>query len=298
MSVEGKSMSTWVHLDGRLVKGEEATVSVFDHGFLYGDGLFETMRAYSGRVFRIDHHMRRLLESCRGLELKVPYALEDLKEAVYETIGANGLRDAYVRLTVTRGRGEARPDPTTCGAPTVVVVTRSFSAYSAEQYERGYRGCIVSPRQNSMSSLSRMKTTSFLKHILARMEARGAGFDEGILLNTGGFLCEGAVSNLFLVKDRTVRTPAQDCGILPGITRSVVVEIVHEEGIPLIEGELPAHELTQADECFLTNSLMEVMPLVEVDGKRIGGGKPGPVTRRISARYREKVEEEANAQPS
>ncbi|MEW6188568.1 MAG: aminotransferase class IV, partial [Actinomycetota bacterium] len=213
----------------------------------------------------------------------------EIETAVQETIKANNLSDAYVRLTISRGEGETCPDPFTCPKSTLVIIARPFTSYPHELYEKGARAIIVSTRQNDLSPLARVKSMNFLNNILALMEAKAAGVDQAILLNTKGFVAEGAVSNIFIFRDNTLITPPMDAGILPGITRRLVLELAKGLQIPVHEGKFPPDALMGAQECFLTNSLMEILPIVQVADQPIGTGRPGPVTQLLRQAYRELV---------
>ena len=280
-------MSELVHLNGSLVPRSDARIAALDYGFLYGYGLFETMRAYGGRVFRLDRHLDRLGRSAERLGIAVETPA--LENAVVETIRANGLSDARLRLTVSAGEGGTVPDPGTCEEPTVLVVAGHYQPLPDGVYQRGFRAVVSSIRRNSQSPLTGMKSLNFLESMLARREARVAGADEALLLNERGLLAEASMSNVFLVSDGALRTPGLSCGVLPGITREVVLELAKKNGIDTAECELTLDELRQAEEAFLTNSVMEVMPLTGVHGKPVGSGNPGPVTERVMAGYREMV---------
>lgn len=282
-------MGKFVWLNGAIVPKEGAKVSIVDRGLLYGDGLFETMRSYGGRIFRLDEHLNRLFHSAEAIKLRIPYSLAQLGEAIYRTIEVNEVGDGCVRLTVSRGEGEARLDPPKNGTPTMVIVAKNSVPYTCQQYEVGFKAIVVTVRCNESSPISRMKSLNFLNNIVARMEARARGADEAILLNTNGYLAEAAVSNIFLVKGRSLLTPSVDCGILPGITRKAVLELAPNLGLEVVEGKLRLSELTGSSEAFLTNSLVEVMSLVEVDEAPIGDGKPGPITLELRRAYRELV---------
>ncbi|MDI6689537.1 MAG: branched-chain-amino-acid transaminase [Actinomycetota bacterium] len=282
-------MEEIVYLNGRLVPKREAKISIFDHGFLYGDGLFETMRSYNGRVFRLTEHIKRLFKSAKFLRLKLGVTEEEIETAVQETIKANDLLDAYVRLTISRGEGETGPDPSTCPKSTVVIIARPFRSYPHELYEKGARAIIANTRQDDLSPLARVKSMNFLNNILALMEAKAAGVDQAILLNTKGFVAEGAVGNIFIFRDNTLITPPKDAGILPGITRRLVLKLAKGLQIPIRVGNFPPDALMQAQECFLTNSLMEILPIVQVADHPIGTGRPGPVTQQLILAYRELV---------
>jgi len=281
------TMAELVYLNGSFVSKEQARVSIFDHGFLYGDGLFETMRAYEGKVFCLDRHLKRLLSAIRLLRMPISYGYRELEDAVYSTLRVNGLAEAYVRLTVWRGEGGRGLDPDSCVASNVAIIAREFIPYPEGSYKRGFKAVIVDIRQNRLSPLSRLKSLNFLNNILARMEAKARGADEGLMLNDKGHITEGTVCNLFLVLQRRLLTPSLGSGVLPGITREIILEIAKSQGIKTIETEISPSRLKAAEEAFLTNSLMEVMPLTSVDGKMIGTGLPGPVTRWISRLYQE-----------
>jgi branched-chain amino acid aminotransferase len=277
-------MEQIVYLNGSLVPPSQARISPFDLGFLYGYGLFETMRAYSGRIFRLEKHLEHLSQSAKLLSL--PLNAFDLKKASYNTLKANKLKDARIRLTVSIGEGEAAPDPPKHPKPTVLVTATMYVPLSNEAYRKGYKAVVSTIDQNSQSPLSHLKSANYLNNILARREARAAGADEAILLNERGFLCEGSTSNIFLVSKRNLITPGEESGCLPGVTRQVVIELAQGLGISLAQREVPLEELLHADEAFLTNSIMELMPLAEVNGQRIGRGK---VTERLMQAYKETV---------
>lgn len=285
-------MGGLVYINGELVPKEEARISVFDHGFLYGNGLFETMRAYKKRVFRIEHHLQRLFFSLECLKFPIPFTFGSVKEAIYKTIEANRLEDAYIRLNVSRGEGATVPDPSTCKSPNLIVITREYVSYSPALYEKGYRGKVVRVRTSPDSPSANMKTLNFLDYIIAKMEAKESGFNEGIMVNTEGFITEGTVSNIFIVKDGSLATPAKEMGLLPGITRQAVLEIAESKQMQKEEGKITRNELLEADEIFLTNSLVEIMPLVAVDEHPVGTGTPGPVTRELMRSYKELVRNE------
>jgi branched-chain amino acid aminotransferase len=280
-------MEQIVYLNGSLVPRSQAKISPFDLGFLYGYGLFETMRAYSGRVFRLEKHLERLSQSAKLLNL--PLNAFDLKKACYDTLRANKSKDARIRLTVSMGEGEAVPDLPKHPRPTVLVTAARYVPLSDEVYRKGYKAVVSTIDQDSQSPLSHLKSTNYLNHVLARREARASGADEAILLNERGFLCEGSTSNIFLVSKRKLVTPGEESGCLPGITRQVVMELAREHGISLDQREVQLEELLQADEAFLTNSIMELMPVAEVNVQRIGRGK---VTEKLMQAYKEMVVKE------
>jgi branched-chain amino acid aminotransferase group I len=280
-------MSEIVYLNGSLIPRSQARISALDYGFLYGFGLFETMRAYGGQVFRLDSHLNRLARSAEILGL--PIQALDLKGAVMDTIHANKLSDARVRITISIGEGGMVPDPSACTQPTVLILAGHYKPYPKQVYEKGFRAVVSSIRRNSQSPLSRLKSANYLENMLAKQEARAAGVDEAICLNEKGLLAEASMSNIFLVNDGILRTPGEESGILPGITREVVLELASQLGINTFEQDIRLDELFQTQEAFLTNSLMEIMPLTEIDGKPVGSGEAESVTRRLMAEYKKLV---------
>jgi branched-chain amino acid aminotransferase group I len=277
-------MEQIVYLNGSLLPQSQAKISPFDLGFLYGYGLFETMRAYSGRIFRLEKHLERLSRSAKLLGL--PLNAFDLKKACHDTLQANKLKDARIRLTVSMGEGEAIPALPKHPRPTVLVTAARYVPLADEAYRKGYRVVVSTIDRDSQSPLSRLKSANYLNNILARIEDKAAGADEAILLNERGFLCEGSASNIFMISKGNLITPGEESGCLPGITRQVVLELAQGLGIGTSEREVRLEELLHADEAFLTNSIMELMPLAEVNGQRIGRGK---VTERLMLAYREAV---------
>jgi len=282
-------MEDIVYLNGALVPRQEAMVSPFDRGFLYGYGLFETMRSYKGRVFRLDRHLARLQRSAERLALASELESYDLEQAIYRTLAANKLADARIRLTVSAGPGERGLAPPAGGLITVLVFAEKL-VISPQAYEQGIRAALVSPRRNSLSPLSRVKATNYLDNLIAYSEAMALGADEAILLNERGVIAECSMSNIFLVARGLLRTPSEDSGILPGITREAVLELARALGIEAVEGEIPLADLLRAEEAFLTSSVREVLPITSIDGKPVGRGRPGPVTKRLMAAYRHLVE--------
>lgn len=282
-------MEEMVYLNGALVPRGEARISPFDRGFLYGYGLFETMRSYGGCIFSLDRHLARMMRSAEKLGLAALLDPAELEQAVQKTLKANKLSDARIRLTVSAGEGERGLAPPKKGTLTIMVVAEKLALPSPQVYEEGIRTAIVSARRNSQSPLSRIKSLNYLDGLIAHSEAVAAGADEAILLNERGFVAECSTSNIFLVVERQLLTPSEESGILPGITREVVLELAQGLGIAAVAGEIPVADLLGADEAFLTNSIIEVMPITEVDGKPIGPGKPGEVTKRLMAAYRELV---------
>ena len=310
-------MAEIVYLNGLLVPRSKARLSPFNHGFLYGYGLFETMRAYDGCIFRLDHHLTRLYRSAEvlglahnviasppsviaspGPEGSEGAAKQSLETACLQTLKANKLKDARLRLTVTAGEGDMTPDPTTCSGLTVLVTAKNLIPLPPDKYELGFKAVLSSVHRNSQSTLSRLKSTCYLDNILARMEARAAGADEAILLNERGVLAEGSTSNIFLVSKGEIITPSLETGVLPGITREAVLEIAQALNIRTEEREVELRELMQADEAFITNSILEIMPLTWFDAKPLGTGKQGQLTRKLMAAYRKLVTAPMGAVPS
>jgi branched-chain amino acid aminotransferase group I len=285
-----------IYLNGRLIPRFEAKLSPFDHGFLYGYGLFETMRAYNGRIFRLDSHITRLRCSAESIGLTHSILTTDegkqsLKAACMATLEENELKDARVRLTVSAGEGDITPDPGTCSSPTVLITARNLVPLPPEKYETGFEAAVSFLRRNSQSPLSRLKSTCYMENVLARMTARAAGYDEAIFLNEQGYLAEGSTTNVFLVSHGELITPCFESGVLPGITRDAVLEIARTSNIKATERWVQLNELVEAEEAFLTNSVLELMPLVSVEGRLIGSGKPGKLIRDLLFAYRKLVDE-------
>lgn len=280
----------WIYLNDRFVKDHEAVISVFDHGFLYGDGVYETIRSYGPRIFMRDQHLSRLFRSAEAIGLRIPIPLDQWADILHEAMERNEVgtprRDAYLRITVSRGAGDIGLDPALCPSPTVVVMTKLLIPPASDLYKRGVNVIVASTKRNLPSALSpQIKAINFLNNILAKREAIAAGAFDSILLNWESHLTECTISNLFFVMDGTLRTPALECGLLDGITRGIVLQLATELHIPIAEGRFTVDHLHQADECFLTNTSMEIMPVVLVDNQPIGKGTPGPVTLRLRARF-------------
>jgi len=279
-------MEEIVYLNGSLVPLSQARLSPLDWGFLYGYGVFETMRAYSGRIFRLEKHLARLSSSAKSLGIDSG-STADLEKALNDTLRANNLSDARIRLTLSGGEGEPVPDPLAPRSTTLLIIARSYTPYPRQVYKKGFKAIVSYIRQNTQSPASAMKSLNYLDNLLARREAKLAGADEAILLNEQGFLAEGSSSNIFLISDSTLLTPSQDSGILPGVTREVVMESAHSLGIEVVERKIAAEELLQVDEAFLTNSLIEIMPLTQVNRQNIGSGRAGAMTRKLMDAYKE-----------
>ncbi len=281
-----------VYIDGEFVPQEEARVSVFDHGFLYGDGVFEGIRAYNGRVFRLDEHIDRLYDSAKVIDLQIPVSKEEFKNIILETLRKNNLRDAYIRPIVTRGVGDLGLDPRKCPKPTIIVITIEWGKLYGDLYEKGLKAVTVCVRRNAIDTLPpSIKSMNYLNNILAKIEANVKGGDEAIFLDTNGYLSEGSGDNIFIVKNGEVFTPPT-LNNLRGITRAATIELIHELGIPFKEINLGLFDLYSADEVFVTGTAAEIAPIVVVDGREIGDGKPGKITRMLMKKFRELTERE------
>jgi branched-chain amino acid aminotransferase len=280
----------WIYLNDRFVPREEALISVFDHGFLYGDGVYETLRAYGGRVLQLSEHLTRLERSASCIYLQLPMNRAHLADLIRTSLDRNNLQEAYIRVTVSRGPGEIGLDPALCKTPTVVIVAKSFEPYPASFYAEGVSVAVVQTRRNLPDAVpSQVKSLNFLNNILAKIEAIAAGAHEGLMLNHRSELAEGTTSNVFLVREGHLLTPSIDCGILDGITRRMVLKLAEESGIPVHETRLGIQNVYEADECFLTNTTQEIMPVKRVDDRLVGGSRPGPITRRLQNLFRDRI---------
>ena len=287
-----------VYINGEFVPKSKAAISVFDHGLLYGDGVFEGIRAYNGYVFRLNEHLDRLYASAHSLMIKIPLSREEMKRAVIETLKKNKMKDAYIRLVVTRGAGDLGVDPRKCSKPTVFIIVGSISVIPKEVAERGIRTIITWVRRDPVDGTSHeVKSLNYLNSILAKIEANNAGVDEAIILSTQGYLCEGTAENVFVVKGGEIWTPPAYTGALPGITQSTVFEIAKKIGLKIEERLITAHELFNADEVFFTGTGAEIVPVTEVNGRAIGTGKPGVITAKISKEFRKFTSDPANGVP-
>lgn len=282
-----------IYLNTRLVPASQARVSVLDRGFLYGDGVYETVRVYAGRIFRAENHWKRLDGSLRGLRLSIPWSHSALTAICQKTIRGNGLQDCLVRVTISRGMGKIGYDPSNCGRPTLTVLASEIRPDLNQLWKNGVKIAIPSVRRNSLKSLSpALKHTNCLNGILAKIESLKSGAFEGVFLNLDGFLAEGTISNVFLIKKGVLWTPSLDCGILDGVTRAAVIETAKKAGYKVQETRLRPSELFAADEAFLTSTTMETMPIVKAGDKTIGRGKPGPVVRDLHLRLRALIRKE------
>src|SRR6516162_10283906 len=280
--------SSKIYVDGKFYGEGEARVSVFDHGLLYGDGIFEGIRFYNGRVFRLEEHLERLWDSARSICLEIPMTRQEMTEALLETIRQNHLRDGYIRLIVTRGVGNLGLNPEQCKNPSVIIIAATIALYHQDFYRKGLNIITVATRRSNPASLNpAVKSLNYLNNVMARIEANLAGADEALMLNDAGNIAECTADNVFIVKHGQIITPPVTAGALRGITRSVVFEIAAELGIKVLETDITRHDVFVADECFLTGTAAEIVPVVKADGRLIGNGPPGPITTRIIARFRE-----------
>ena len=275
-----------IYIDGKYYDQKNAKISVFDHGLLYGDGIFEGIRAYNGRVFKLTEHIDRLFYSAKAILLKIPRSHGEIVRAVVETCRRNKVRDGYVRLLVTRGAGTLGLNPNRCKNPSLIIIADKIQLYPAELYERGMEIITVPTTRNLHSALNpAIKSLNYLNNILAKIEANNAGCEEAIMLNAEGFVSECTGDNIVIVKAGQMLTPPLSAGALYGITRGVVIELAREEGLTVAEPNLTRYDLFNADECFLTGTGAELIPIVKIDGRVIGAGKPGPITRRLVDKY-------------
>lgn len=275
-----------IFLDGRYYDERTAKISVFDHGLLYGDGVFEGIRAYNGRVFKLKEHIDRLFYSAKAILLTIPMSHGEVMRAVVETCRRNNVRDGYIRLVVTRGVGTLGLNPNRCKRGSVIIIAGKIQLYPPELYERGMEIVTVPTTRNLHSAVNpAIKSLNYLNNILAKIEANNAGCEEAIMLNAEGYVAECTGDNVFIVKDGALMTPPLSAGALYGITRRVVIDLAQEAGHRVSEPNLTRYDLFNADECFVTGTGAEIVPIVKIDGRVIGRGKPGKVTRKLVARY-------------
>jgi branched-chain amino acid aminotransferase len=285
-------MPKLIYLNNKLVPEEQAMVSVFDHGLLYGDGIFEGLRIYSKKVFLLKEHIDRLYESAKAIRLVIPMTPEEMINATNETVAANGLTDGYIRLVVTRGAGGLGLDIRRTSNPQVIIIADQIKMYPQELYENGMEIVTASTIRNHPQALSpRVKSLNYLNNILAKIEATDQGKEEAIMMNHKGDVAECTGDNIFLVKNGKLTTPSKDSGILEGITRNAVIHLAKKANIPFEEVAMTRHDVYIADECFLTGSAAEVIPVTKVDGRQIGTGKPGPITHQLLDLFRKYVRE-------
>ena len=287
-------MSLKIYISGKFYDKEDAKISVYDHGFLYGDGVFEGMRSYGGKVFRLAQHLDRLWASAKAIWLTIPMTQQALGQAVYDTLAINGIKDGYIRLVVTRGAGALGLDPNKCSDPQVVIIADHIQLYPRELYEKGLEIITASTIRNHSAALSpRIKSLNYLNNILAKIEGLQAGCVEALMLNAKGEVAECTGDNVFIVRKGTLMTPPIDAGILEGITRQAVIELAQAAGLPVQQIALTRHDLFIADECFLTGTAAEIIPVVKLDSRTIGTGQPGPITRQLMQQFAELTRRES-----
>ncbi|MCC7349034.1 MAG: branched-chain-amino-acid transaminase [Phycisphaerales bacterium] len=281
-------------LDGHLVDPSEAKISVYDHGLLYGDGVFEGIRVYSGKIFECATHLDRLYKSARAIRLNIPLTVEQFKEAMEQTIKANDFVDCYIRAVVTRGVGYLGLSPAKCPKPSIFIIADTIELYPREMYEKGMAVITASVIRNHPNAVSpRIKSLNYLNNILAKLEANDAGVPEAIMLNHEGNVAECTADNIFIIRDGQVQTPGTADGILEGVTRSVIFKLCKQLNIPCVEKTLQRHDLYIADECFLTGSAAEVVPITKIDGRLIGAGQVGTITRRLMEAFGKHIRQAA-----
>jgi branched-chain amino acid aminotransferase len=275
-----------IFIDGKLCAERDAKISVFDHGLLYGDGVFEGIRAYNGRVFKLKEHIDRLFYSAKAILLDIPMSHAQICKATVDTIRANKLRDCYVRLIVTRGVGTLGLNPRSCKKPSVIIIAGKIQVYPAELYARGMDIVTVPTVRNLHSAVNpAIKSLNYLNNILAKIEANNAGVEEAVMLNAEGYVAEGTADNLFIIKNGALLTPPLSAGALYGVTRGTVMELAEQSGIKVVETNLTRYDLFNADECFLTGTGAEIMPVIKIDGRVIGTGKPGKLSKKLIEEY-------------
>ena len=280
-------MGLVIYCNGAFVQEEEAKVSVFDHGLLYGDGIFEGIRAYHGRVFKLEEHLKRLYESAKSIQLNIGISKAEMQEIVLETLRRNGLKDAYIRLVVSRGKGDLGLNPVNCPQAAIICIAAQIKIFEQSMYDQGLEVKTVAIRRNNLDSLSpRIKSLNYLNNILAKIEANQAGVVEGIMLNQDGYVAEGTSDNIFIYRDGALRTPPLSAGILEGITRDTVIRLAGELGIKTVEELFTRHDLYTSDECFLTGTAAELIPVIKVDGREIGDGNPGEIYKKLLVAFR------------
>jgi branched-chain amino acid aminotransferase len=283
-------MSLQVYINGKFFAKEDAKVSVYDHGLLYGDGIFEGIRCYSGKVFRLEEHLERLYQSARAIMLEIPISPQKMADDVYETLRRNNFQDAYIRLVVTRGAGSLGLDPFKTSDPQVIIITDKIALYPPEYYEKGLELITAATIRNHPAALSpRIKSLNYLNNIMAKMEGLQAGCVEALMLNHKGELAECTGDNIFLVRNGRLQTPPIDAGILEGVTRNAVIELAEQMGIPCDQIPLTRHDVFIADECFLTGTAAEVIPVVKLDKRPIGAGSVGPLTQQLIVAFKKLV---------
>jgi branched-chain amino acid aminotransferase len=281
-----------VYVDGKFYPKSEAKISVYDHGLLYGDGVFEGIRAYNGTVFKLREHIDRLYKSAHAIMLNIDFNKEDMIRVVIDTLKKNNLRDSYIRLIVTRGCGDLGLDPRKCAKPTIIIITDTIRLHEADRKEKGITAVIAWVRRDAIDATSHeVKSLNYMNSILAKIEANNAGVDEAITLERTGYVCEGVAENIFIIRDGTILTPHSSTGALPGITAQVAIRIGRKLGYAVIERNISPHELFTADEVFFTGTAAEIIPVREINKRVIGEGKRGPVTERLMEEFQRVVKD-------
>jgi branched-chain amino acid aminotransferase len=279
-----------IYVNGNFYRKSKAMVSVFDHGLLYGDGIFETLRAYDGKILFLSRHLNRLFSSASLISLTLDLSLSQVRGILYETLEQNQLKNAYMRISLTRGEGEIGLNPGLCSNPTLIVMAKPFSGHPEELYQSGIQASLVHIRRNAPQATDpSIKSLNYLNNILAMHEALRIGAREAFMLNLEGWVCEGSVSNVFWVRNGILKTPATECGLLAGVTREAVITLARQAGIPVSEGYFLPEDLLSAEEAFITNTTFEVMPVTSLDQKVISHGKVGRITRFLWQEYRKKI---------
>ncbi|MEM1915202.1 MAG: branched-chain-amino-acid transaminase [Candidatus Nezhaarchaeales archaeon] len=279
-----------VYIDGNLVPKSQAKVSVFDHGFLYGDGVFESIIVTDGVAFKLKEHVDRLYDSAKAICIDIPMSKEEMVKTIVDVVRANGFKDAYVRVIVTRGVGDLGLDPRKCSKPTIVIIVDKIKLYSDDAWSKGLTAIISSVRRDRVDATTHeVKSMNYLNNILAKIEANAVGADEAIMLDDRGFVAEGTADNIFIVKNGVIYTPPRSSGILPGITRARVMRLAEELGYRVIEKDVTPAELLTADEVFLTGTAAGIVPVVKIAGRVVGDGKPGPITKKLLEKFKELV---------
>jgi len=280
----------WIFIDGEFVRKEDAKISVYDHGFLYGDGVFEGIRVYGGNIFRLEQHLKRLYNSAKAIMLEIPYTSEEITAIIVQAIQRNGFKDAYIRVVVSRGKGDLGLDPYNCSNPSVIVIVEKLAIYPKELYESGLEIVSVGSRRNAPDVLSpKLKSLNYLNNILVKIEAHLSGASEALMMNSQGYIAECTADNIFIVKGNRVITPPGYIGALEGITREAIMEMADSLGYEVKEEPFTRHDVYVADEVFLTGTAAEVIAVVKVDGRQIGDGTPGETTKALLEEFRKQV---------
>jgi len=277
-----------IYVNGAFVPKEKAVISIYDHGFLYGDGVFEGIRVYQGNIYKLEEHVNRLFESAHSIMLTIPHTKQEIQDIIIETVNKNQFMSAYIRVVISRGTGDLGLDPRNCVEPTVVIIVEKLTLYSDSLYEVGLKVASVANRRSSPDVLNtQIKSLNYLNNILVKLSSIQADANEAIILNNQGYVTEGSADNIFIIKNKVVKTPPIYLGALEGITRNAIIEIAKEKGYDLVEAPFTLHDVYIADEVFLTGTAVEVIPVIAVDHRQIGNGKPGNITKELLQSFRE-----------